>query len=166
MGETLGIKCFRLLSLLVFLFSKVFIFSYSYPFSSSFLLFTLPRRFNDFFRDVAILFSRKKIFDSRFNTFEIQMQLNKSMVNISWLTFILFSYCFTFVQYHFANRFSSINDRVIWIYFQEARYRVDPECVSVRFGVAILLYRSKDWKSSKIRNWELFSLDVRLMAIR
>lgn len=145
MGETLGIKCFRLLSLLVFLFSKVFIFSYSYPFSSSFLLFTLPRRFNDFFRDVAILFSRKKIFDSRFNTFEIQMQLNKSMVNISWLTFILFSYCFTFVQYHFADRFSSINDRVIWIYFQEARYRVDPECVSVRFGVAILLYRSKGW---------------------
>lgn len=165
MGETLGIKCFRLLSLLVFLFSKVFIFSYSYPFSSSFLLFTLPRRFNDFFRDVAILFSRKKIFDSRFNTFEIQMQLNKSMhIMVNFYT--LFSYCFTFVQYHFVDRLSSINDRVIWIYFEEARYRVDPECVSIRFGVAILLYRSKDWKSSKIRNWELFSLDVRLMAIR
>lgn len=165
MGETLGIKCFRLLSLLVFLFSKVFIFSYSYPFSSSFLLFTLPRRFNDFFRDVAILFSRKKIFDSRFNTFEIQMQLNKSMhIMVNFYT--PFSYCFTFVQYHFVDRLSSINDRVIWIYFEEARYRVDPECVSIRFGVAILLYRSKDWKSSKIRNWELFSLDVRLMAIR
>lgn len=165
MGETLGIKCFRLLSLLVFLFSKVFIFSYSYPFSSSFLLFTLPRRFNDFFRDVAILFSRKKIFDSRFNTFEIQMQLNKSMrIMVNFYT--PFSYCFTFVQYHFVDRLSSMNDRVIWIYFEEARYRVDPECVSIRFGVAILLYRSKDWKSSKIRNWELFSLDVRLMAIR
>lgn len=95
-----------------FFFTKVFIFSYSYPFSSSFLLFTLPRRFNDFLRLVAILFSRKKTFDSRFNTFEIQMQLNKSMHFMVKL-YTPFSHCFTFVQYRFADRFSSIDDRVI-----------------------------------------------------